>query len=253
MSASWLRDAEQRGIHLISYDRPGYGGSTAQPGRTVADCASDVRSVADAFDIKRLAVWGFSGGGPHALACATLLPDLVSAVASLASIAPYGVEGLDYFAGMGQSNVDDIRLFFDDPAAAREKSRLDRDEMLEVAPEGLHEVLASLLSPADRAVLTLDLAAELLATFTSGLAPGDQGWWDDGCAHLGPWGFSLDDIVVPVQLWHGAQDRFIPFQHGQWLAEHIPGVDAHLTHADGHITLVVNRVSEVHEWLLQHA
>lgn len=146
MAASWLRDAEQRGIHLISYDRPGYGGSTAQPGRTVADCTSDVRVVADALEVKRLAVWGISGGGPHALACAALLPDLVSAVATLASVAPYGVDGLDYFAGMGQRNVDDIRLFLDDPAAAREQSRRDRDEMLEVTPEGLIQVLATLLS-----------------------------------------------------------------------------------------------------------
>ena len=252
MAASWLRDAEQRGIHLISYDRPGYGGSTAQPGRTVADCASDVRVVADALDVKRLAVWGISGGGPHALACAALLPDLVSAVATLASGAPYGVEGLDYFAGMGQRNVDDIRLFLDDPAAAREQSRRDRDEMLEVTPEGLLEVLATLLSPADQSVLTLELATELLEVQKLGLAPGDQGWWDDGCALLGPWGFRLDDIGVPVQLWHGTQDRFVPFQHGQWLAEHIPGVDAHLTDTDGHITLGVNRVPEVHQWLLQH-
>src|SRR4051794_30899526 len=102
MLASWVRDAEQRGIHLLSYDRPGYGGSAAQPGRNVADCTQDVRVIAAAFGIRRLAVWGISGGGPHALACAALLPDIVTAVATLCSPAPFGGDGLDYFTGMGQ-------------------------------------------------------------------------------------------------------------------------------------------------------
>lgn len=252
MMASWLRDAEQRGIHLISYDRPGYGGSTAHPGRTVADCAQDVRAIAQALGIDRLAVWGFSGGGPHALACAALLPDLVTAVASLASLAPYGGEGLDYFAGMGQANVDDIRLMLDDPQAAREKSHQDRVDMLAATPEGLHELMASLLSPTDAAALTFEIATELVAKDQSGLAPGDEGWWEDGVAHLAPWGFDVSDITIPVQLWHGADDQFVPFQHGQWLAARIPGVDAHLSDTGGHLTLAVNRVPEVHAWLLQH-
>ena len=124
----WLEDAARRGVHLISYDRPGYGGSTPQPGRTVADCASDVRTIANAFGIDHLGVWGISGGGPHALASAALLPDLVFAVVSLASIAPYSASGLDYFTGMGQDNLDDIKLFFDDPETARKKSEKDREE-----------------------------------------------------------------------------------------------------------------------------
>jgi pimeloyl-ACP methyl ester carboxylesterase len=247
----WLDDAAQRGIHLISYDRPGYGGSTAAPGRRVADCADDVRAVAAAFGLDRLAVWGISGGGPHALACAALLPDLVCAVASLASVAPYGEPGLDYFAHMGQDNVDDVKLFFDDPAAARAQSAVDRDELLAVTPEQIVEAWASLLSPVDAAVLRGDVAPFLLAAMKVGVAPGDQGWWDDGWAHLNPWGFSLDAISVPVQLWQGRQDRFVPFQHGQWLAEHIPGVDAHLTDDDGHLTLF-DRLPSIHHWLLQH-
>ena len=100
------RDAAARGLRLISYDRPGYGGSSPQPGRTVADCAGDVRAICAELGIDRLATWGISGGGPHVLACAALLPDLVTAAASLASPAPYGADGLDYFAGMGQDNVD---------------------------------------------------------------------------------------------------------------------------------------------------
>jgi pimeloyl-ACP methyl ester carboxylesterase len=252
MMASWVRDAKQRRIHLLSCDRPGYGGSTAQPGRNVADCAQDVRAIAQALGIERLAVWGVSGGGPHALACAALLPDLVTAAASLCSPAPYASEGLDFFAGMGQDNADDMQLLLDDPEAAREKCRSDRDDMLTATPEGIREGLASLLSPTDADALTLEVATELVAAFQSGLAPGDEGWWEDNVAEMEAWGFSLADIQIPVQLWHGAHDRFVPFQHGQWLAAHIPGVDAHLTHDDGHITLPVNRVPEVHDWLLKH-
>ena len=113
-----VRDAAERGLRLIGYDRPGYGESSPQPGRTVADCADDVRAICAELGIDRLATWGISGGGPHVLACAALLPDLVTAVASLASPAPYGAEGLDYFAGMGQDNIDDTRLFLTDEAAA---------------------------------------------------------------------------------------------------------------------------------------
>ena len=252
MMASWVRDAENRGVHLLSYDRPGYGGSTAQPGRSIADCTNDVRVIAAAFGIERLGGWGVSGGGPHALACAALLPDLVTAVASLCSPAPYDAEGLDFFAGMGQDNADDMQLLLDDPKAARDKCRADREDMLAATPDWVHQGLASLLSTTDADALTLEVATELLAAFQSGLAPGDEGWWEDNIAEMEPWGFDLADIQTPVQLWHGAQDRFVPFQHGQWLAAHIPGVDAHLTETDGHITLTVNRVPAVHEWLLQH-
>jgi pimeloyl-ACP methyl ester carboxylesterase len=108
--APWVADAKERGIRLIGCDRPGYGGSTPQPGRSVADCTADVRAIAAALGIDRLAVWGISGGGPHALACASLLPELVVAVGSLASVAPYGSPDLDYFAGMGQANIDDTKL-----------------------------------------------------------------------------------------------------------------------------------------------
>jgi pimeloyl-ACP methyl ester carboxylesterase len=124
------RDAAGRGLRLICYDRPGYGGSSPHPGRIVADCAADVRAICAALHIDRLAMWGISGGGPHVLACAALLPGLVSSVASLASLAPYDAEGLDYFDGMGQANVDDFKLYFSDPEAARAKAEADRESVL---------------------------------------------------------------------------------------------------------------------------
>lgn len=249
---SWLSDAAGRGIHLISYDRPGYGRSTPQPGRTVADCVTDVRTIAGALGIERLGVWGYSGGGPHAIACAALLPDLVTSVAVLASVAPYGVAGLDYFAGMGDENVEGLKLYLADPVAARIKGAEEREQLLKVTPEGLLEVWATLLSPTDAAVLTGEMALFLVSVVQEALAPGDDGWWDDGVATLADWGFDFASIKVPVQLWHGTEDRFVPFQHGQWLADHIPGVEAHLTDTDGHLTLLERAVPEVHNWIIRH-
>jgi pimeloyl-ACP methyl ester carboxylesterase len=245
------RLAERQGIRLISYDRPGYGGSTAHPGRTVADCAQDVRAIAATLGIERLAIWGISGGGPHALACAALLPDLVPAVGVLASIAPWGADGLDYFAGMGELNVEEMRLFLEDPVAARAKCERDRLGYLELSAEELRERWTTLLSPADAAVLTGEFAQYVVDCVRSGLAPGAEGWWEDDVAFKDPWGFELGSIRTPVLLYHGRQDRFVPFGHGEWLAGQIPGVQAELTDDDGHLTLPERHLEQIHAWLLE--
>ena len=242
-------DAAARGLRLISYDRPGYGGSSPQPGRTVADCAADVRVICADLGIDRLAMWGISGGGPHVLACAALLPDLVTAAASLASPAPMDAEGLDSFAGMGELNAEDIGLFLRDREAARAKLESDREEILTGSAAEVVSGLRTLLSPTDAAVLKDALVDFLVYCHHEGLAPGGQGWWDDSVALGTGWGFELSAISVPVLLMHGRDDRFVPFGHGEWLAAHIPGVEARLFDHDGHMTLLTNRVPEVHAWL----
>jgi pimeloyl-ACP methyl ester carboxylesterase len=247
----WVSDATEDGVRLIGYDRPGYGRSTPDPARTVADCAADVRAIAAALGYDRIAMWGISGGGPHALACAAMLPDLVCAVASLASIAPYGSPDLDYFTDMGQDNVDDIQLFLRDRAAAHEKLASDREGLLQATAETVTAGIESLISPADAAALRSGLDEYLLRSMQLGLEPGDEGWWEDCRVHVEDWGFSFDDIAVPVQLWHGRNDKFVPFQHGEWLAEQIPGVEAHLSDDDGHLTLLF-KLRAIHAWLLAH-
>jgi pimeloyl-ACP methyl ester carboxylesterase len=242
-------DAAARGLRLICYDRPGYGGSTPQPGRTHADCAADVRAICDALGIDRVAIWGISGGGAHALASAALLPDLVVAAASLAGLAPYGAEGLDWFDGMGQDNVDDFKLLQKDKAAARAKMEEDREEMLAASAGDLAQALKTLLSPIDAATLTGGIAEYLSYSGHEGLAPGSEGWWEDGEAQGGPWGFEVGDISVPVLVMHGRQDKFVPVGHGEWLAAHIPGAEARILDHDGHLTLLEQRIPEVHAWL----
>ena len=249
--APCVADAAGRSLRLIGYDRPGYGGSTPHPGYSVADCAGDVRAICAALEIDRLAMWGISGGGPYALACAALLPELVAAAASLAGSAPYGAEGLDWFAGMEPDDVEYNRLLLTDPQAARAKVDKDRDEALATSASELAPALGSFLSPADAAALNDEMAEYLTYCDHEGLAPGSQGWWDDACAHARPWGFDLADICVPVLVVHGRQDKFVPFGHGQWLAAHIPGAQARLLENDGHLTLLAHRVSDVHAWLAE--
>jgi len=246
-------DAEERGIRLFSYDRPGYGRSTRLRGRTVADCAADIVTVCDALDVDRFCVWGVSGGGPHALAAAALLPDRVIAAASLASVGPYDADGLDWLDGMGESNVEEFTAIFEGEDAHRAATEKARDETLSATPEQLVEVWQTLLGPSDREVTTGALAAFLLEHMRAGVGESVDGWIDDDLAFAAPWGFDLGSIRVPVQLWQGEQDNFVPYAHGVWLAGHIPGVDARLTAEDGHLTLSERRVPEVHAWLLERA
>lgn len=249
--AADVRSAQRLGIRLISYDRPGYGGSTRRPGRSVADCAEDVRAIARALDIDRLGVWGISGGGPHAIACAAVLPDLVMSVAVLASVAPWGAEGLDYFAGTGEWNVEQVSLMLEDPAAARAKCEDNRVQMLTQTLPELMEFLKTLLAPVDAAALTGELGQYVIDATRSGMATSSDGWWDDGLAILESWGFEFGSIRIPVLLLHGRHDRFVPFAHGEWLARTIPGVEARLTDDDGHLTLTTHHLDEVHSWLLE--
>ena len=247
------RDAAERGIRLFSYDRPGYGGSTRQKDRNVADCASDIAAVCDGLGIDQFGVWGISGGGPHALAAAALLPGRVIAAAALASVAPYDAEGLNFLEGMGEKNVEEFGTIFEGEDVHRASMEKQRHELLSATPEQLLELWQTLLGPSDREVATGALAAFLLDHMRAGIGSSGDGWIDDGRAFVAPWGFDLASIRVPVQLWHGEQDQFVPHAHGVWLAEHIPGVDAHLTAEDGHLTLAERRVSEVHGWLLERA
>ena len=240
------------GIRWLSYDRPGYGGSTRHEGRTAADCGADIEVVCDELGLERICVWGISGGGPHALAAAALLPERVAAAASLASVAPYGAEDLDWLAGMGELNVEEFGVIFKGEEAHRASMEEQRQGLLAARPEELVEQWQTLLGPADREVATGEFAAELLAHMRAGIETGGDGWLDDDLAFVMPWGFDVATIRTPILLWQGEQDKFVPFGHGLWLAERIPGVEARLTAEDGHLTLGQRRIPEVHAWLLEH-
>lgn len=246
----WVEDARSRGIRLIGYDRPGYGGSTHDPGRSVAAAAGDVAAIAKALGLERLGVWGISGGGPHALACAALLPELVVAAAVLASPAPFAAEGLEWYEGMGEDNIAEFGAALEGRDALEQFVEEATPEMLGTDAESLIQGLRTLLSPADLAVLKEDIADYLLDATREGIGERRDGWIDDDFAFITPWGFDLGQIRVPVMLMHGERDRFVAFSHGEWLAGRVPDAEIRLSADDGHITLML-RVPEVHAWLLE--
>ncbi|HVA29973.1 MAG TPA: alpha/beta hydrolase [Gaiellaceae bacterium] len=248
-----VEDARAQGIRLLGYDRPGYGGSSPSPGRSVGDAARDVEAILDALGIERCASWGISGGGPHVLACAALLPDRIAAAASLAAVAPFDADGLDWIDGMGESNI----VEFNATLAGRDvlEQLLEREaaDLRAADAEHVLAVLGPLLTPVDAAALTGAYAAYIVESSRDALAPGIEGWVDDDLAFAAPWGFDPVDIGVPLLLWHGDHDLFVPPAHGRWLTARIPGVDARLSGEDGHLTLEAHRVPEVHRWLLERA
>ncbi len=249
--AGWVADAERRGVRLIGYARPGYRGSSREAGRSVSGAAADVRAIAEALGIRRLATYGFSGGGPHALACAALLPDLVAAAAALASVAPYGAEGLDYLEGMGEGNVEEFKTVLQggEPALRAGYAKLAANPPTDV--EQLLGEMSSILSPPDREVIRRTLGHWMLDGMGDALRQGLDGWVDDDLAFVKPWGFEVSAIRVPLQLWQGEQDLMVPAGHGRWLASQLPRAEWTQLPEAGHLTLLVDQVPAVHAWLLE--
>ena len=200
--------AERLGLRWVSYDRPGYGGSTPDPGRDLGSAADLVSSVADALGIDRFAVMGHSGGGSHALACGALLPDRVLGVVSMAGLAPFDAGGLDWFAGMAASGVDSLR------AAAVGRAEKQRYEAsgAEYDPE---------FTPADEAALAGGWSW-LLDVVRPALAQGPGGLIDDDLAYVAPWGAEVEQITAPTLVLHGGRDRVVPSAHAEWLADRCP-------------------------------
>jgi pimeloyl-ACP methyl ester carboxylesterase len=245
-----MEQAAARGLRQVSYARPGYAGSDRHEGRSVADCARDVEAIADALGIDRFHTVGWSGGGPHALACAALLPDRVIAAATVAGAAPHDVEGLDWREGMGAENIEEIGLAEQGADALTPFLEHEAEEMREATPDDLLAVLGDLVSEPDRVALTGEYAEESLASLLGAVSMGIWGWLDDDLAFVRSWGFELERISVPVSIWHGREDRFVPLAHGEWLAAHVPGARSHMAEGEGHISLSRQRYGDVLDELL---
>ncbi|MFJ5553542.1 alpha/beta fold hydrolase [Streptomyces sp. NPDC093225] len=240
----------QRRTQLIAYDRPGYGGSDRHPGRTVADVAQDVAAIADALGIEKFAVAGRSGGSPHALACAALLPERVTRTAALVGLAPWDADGLDWFDGMTAHNVREYSTAAVDPEelAAR---LIPRADGIRRDPKRLLDELRPELTDHDRMIVSdAGLRRMLEANYREGLRTSAYGWIDDVIALCSPWGFDPADIRCPVLLWHGEQDVFSPVGHSRWLARRIPGATATIEPAAAHFA-AFRALPQILTWLLR--
>ncbi|WP_198169259.1 alpha/beta fold hydrolase [Herbidospora daliensis] len=238
----------QLGIRLITFDRPGYGASDRDPGRTIASAAADVAAIADCLGLDRFAVVGRSGGAPHALACAALLPDRIVRAAALVGLAPRAADGLDWFDGMTASNVREFTVArVGLPAvaaslgAAAERIRAD-------PASKIHGLTLEAPESDRRVVADIGIRRMLLRNFAEGLRYSSDGWVDDVLAFCTDWTFDPAAIRVPTLVWHGENDVFSPVNHARWLGRRIPGATLHIERGAAHFG-ALDILPEVFVWL----
>ncbi len=248
--APFVALAAGRGLRLITYARPGYARSTRNPGRSVASVAPDVAELLDQLGASRCYTVGWSGGGPHALATAALLPDRVIAAATIAGVAPYRAEGLNWMAGMGRENLLEFEAALEGQEALRAFLEHEGSWVRSVTAEQVANGFGDLISEPDRSSLTGPFADWQAASFRAAVSTGIWGWFDDDMAFTRPWGFELGAIERPVAIWQGAQDRMVPFAHGEWLAAHVGSATAHLLPQHGHLSLAVGSMAAIIDDLL---
>ena len=226
------------GLRLVTYDRPGYGRSSRNRGRSVVDCVTDVAAIADELGIERFAVSGGSGGGPHALAVGARLADRVTRVQCVVGAAPYGAAGLDWFEGMDPSNVREFGWALAGEATLASELEREAREALDRVQDDPAALLAGFeLSAADRAVLDDPAVLDTLRASTREMfAQGVWGWVDDDLTFIKPWGFDLSELDgVTVQIRYGATDVLVPAAHGAWLARNIAGARVSVDERGGHL------------------
>jgi pimeloyl-ACP methyl ester carboxylesterase len=244
--------AAERGLRTVMYARPGYGTSTPQPGRRVADAAGDVAAVLDALGAADCVTAGWSGGGPHALATAALLPGRCRGAATIAGVAPHDAAGLDWLADMAGENVAEFGAAAAGEAELTAFLTAAAGELRGITGEQMIAGLGDLASPTDREVLTGEFADYMAAAFRAALATGIAGWRDDDLAFVADWGIPLG-TGAPVALWQGDQDMMVPFGHGTWLAARLPEARAHLVPGAGHLSLAIGQFGEILDDLLNLA
>jgi pimeloyl-ACP methyl ester carboxylesterase len=248
-STALERAAHARGLRYVSASRAGYGGSDRMAGRRVVDVVDDTAAVLRRLGADECVIGGHSGGGPHALACAARLPGVRAALV-VAGVGPADGLGVNFLAGMGEENVIEFGTAVRGEQALRPYLDAQRAALAEATPAAIVESLGTILPDVDRAAMDEDLGAELAASMAEGLRRGVDGWLDDDLAFLAPWGFALDEIGIPVTLWQGDLDLMVPFAHGRWLADRIPGVDAHLLAGEGHLSIAIGAIEPMLDALL---
>jgi pimeloyl-ACP methyl ester carboxylesterase len=238
------------GLHVITYDRAGYGVSDRHPGRTVVDNVADVAAIADAIGIERFYITGGSGGGPHSMAVAARVPDRVIAAEASVSPVPYDLDGFDFFAGMDPENIKEFSWALDgEQTLHRELTRIAAQILQRVEAGRSEDALGDFeLDPSDRAVLGRDDMKQMFAEmFRHAFVNGVWGWVDDDLAMLKPWGFDISEITVPITIRYGSKDVLVPAAHGDWLAAHVPNAKVFVAGDAGHLSGPEERIAHMLE------
>ncbi len=242
----FVSEAGRNGWPMVMLSRPGYATSDRLQGRRIADVAGDVEAVLDHLGFDRFVTAGWSGGGPHALACAALLGSRCAAAATIAGVAPYeGVDDLDWTAGMGPENVEEFQALIAGDPGIEEKVGELISSLRDIQPSQLVDALGGLLSSPDKQALVGDTADFVAAWLRLAASTGPAGHWDDGQAFIRDWGFELADISVPVTVWRAGDDLMVPPSHGEWLSAHIPGATGRFEPREGHISLMFGHFAEI--------
>ncbi len=220
-------------LHVIAVDRPGYGRSTPHP-RTLLDWPTDVAALADQLSLPRFGVFGYSGGGPYALACAARLPDRLTGVVLAASMGPPD--------SPGQTTPPGWTLYSGARRPFRTPLIWAHGKASTLVPPRVGVAIARAALPAsDRdALADPRIGATLMATWREAYAGGTEGAVSDAVIYQTPWPFRLDQVQQPVALWHGEADRNVPASVGRYLAEQLPHVTAHIQPAAGHVSILQN-------------
>ena len=249
-----VSECERYGWPVVVLSRPGYATSDRLPGRMIADVVGDVEAVLDQLGAERFVTAGWSGGGPHALACAAILDTRCAAAATIAGVAPYeGVDDLDFTAGMGPENVEEFQgLIAGDPEVEPKIGELMKS-LRHIQASELIEALGGLLSLPDKQALVGDVAEFIASWMRLSASTGYYGYWDDGLAFIRYWGFDIKEIEVPVTVWRAEEDLMVPPAHGEWLAAHIPGAKGRSEPEEGHISLLTKRFSGIVDQLAADA
>lgn len=234
--------ARQAGVRLIAPDRPGYGHSTFQPGRRLVDWPADVAALADHLGIDRFGVIGISGGGPHALVCAALLPDrvtragVVSGVGSTATAEDAeGMMPMNKILGsLGRRS--EVALLPVTAVMARVMRR---------RPEQATRLMMRQLPPSDAAILARpEIHRAFVAEAAQATSTTARAVAQDMALFARPWGFELGGIKVPVDFWQGDADRNVPPAHARRQADQVKGSTLHEFPGEGHL-LVIDRLTEI--------
>lgn len=221
------------GVELIAIDRPGFGGSSARRGRTLLDWTRDVEWIAGRLGLGRFGVLGYSSGGKYALACGAALAERVTVAVVVAGTGPPELPGF-------RASLDSIdRISLALAAHARPLAHafwgLAR-ALLRHRPQRFLAQLEKGLAAPDRELLAdPSRGAALLATLSEGLRPGVGGVLDDYVVEGRTWGFALENVRVPVKIWHGDADTLVPLEHSRYLAARLPEAELTVLAGSGHL------------------